>query len=321
MVMCDVHVEQLRDKRRQWIDCIDGDDDNSIFNQLTRMTGNITAFRVLMEEAFDRAPDAEEGGKQVNWLLVDLLKESFLTSLLLGLRRLMGKEGLDGKRGVYSLCSLVTDIRDNSHLLTRDAIIRLGPPPENMNDGNHGEIFRQDWTCTKNGLIDELSGVAEDERSPGDRIPRNAFDTRLKNLAKGFEKAENLINKEIAHAATPESRRRSNYQGICWGDLYEFHGELCKTAHFVQDITSEAGMNSFLPVFQGDEFQYLSQPIVAEKDLQRLANRWAELQTEYESWRKWRPRPAPRHELDADDSHEWAKIHARYKSVGKSGGP
>lgn len=62
MFMCDACIEQLRDKRRQWIDCLDGDDVNSICNQLLRMTWNITAFRVLMEAAFDLAPDADEGG-------------------------------------------------------------------------------------------------------------------------------------------------------------------------------------------------------------------------------------------------------------------
>jgi len=315
MFICDAHVEQLRDKRQQWIDCLEGEDVNSITKQLTRMTWNITAFRVLMEECFDRAPNGEGGGKQVNWLLVELLKESFLASLLLALRRLMDNAGLDGNRSVYSLWSLLKDISEHSHLLTRDAIIRLGPPGE-----NHGQLWLQDWSKFKHSVIDGLTGVAEDQRSSVDRIPYDVFGRRRKKLQEKFQNVENLINKEIAHAATPKSRGGVNYQGIRWGDLYGFHGELCKAAHFLLDIVSKTGMDSFLPVFQGDEFQYLSQPIVAKKDLQRLADRWAKLRGEYESWRNWRQRPEQNHVSDGDDSHEWAKIHARYKSAKDSRG-
>jgi hypothetical protein len=77
MVVCDVCVNQLREKRKQWNECLNGGDDNSITKQLTKMTRNITAFRVLMENAFDLAPEAEEGGKQLNRLLFGLLQQSY----------------------------------------------------------------------------------------------------------------------------------------------------------------------------------------------------------------------------------------------------
>lgn len=204
----------------------------------------------------------------------------------MGLRRLMDKEknGLYGKRGVYSLWALLDDVGRHSHLLVRDAIIRLGPPQKER----CGEVFRHDWACTKNQFIDELVGVSDAKRSPHDRIPQDLFDTRRKTLEGKFANAENLINKEIAHPATPDSRRGFNYQEILWGDLYDFHAELCKTAHFLQDIISESGMNSFLRPFQGDELQYLSRPMVAEPDFQKLADRWAKLEGEYKSWRSWR---------------------------------
>lgn len=284
MAVCDAHIEQLRDKRQQWIDCLDGKDINSIRNQLARMTWNITAFRVLMEDVFDRAPDTEEGGKQVNWLLVELLKESFLASILLALRRLMDKAGIDGKRGVISLWSLLKDISDHSHLMTRDAIIHLGPPGE-----KHGDLWLQDWLKLKHSLVDQLTETDEGSRSPSDRIPRSVFDRQSKTLQDKFKNVEKLINKEIAHAASPESRGSVKYDGILWSDPYDLHAELCKTSHFLQDIISETGMNSFLPVFQGDEFQYLSRPLISETECQRLADRWAKLVAEYESWSHWRP--------------------------------
>jgi len=286
MIMCDAHLEQLREKRRQWIECLDGEDDNSITNQLTKMTWNITAFRVLMENAFDLAPVAEEGGKQLNWLLFGLLQESFLESLLLGLRRLMDPAVLAGPRGVCSLVSLLRDIGNHAHLLTRDAIIQLGPPDGIMKDGNHGDMFLQAWRCIRNRLIDELT------RRPHDWIPRELFDRRRETLEKTFKDLEPLINTKIAHAATVEScksRPRFDYPKILWSHLYDLHGDLCKTAHFLHNLICETGMNSFLPVFQGHEFQYLSRPIVAKKDLQGLADRWAELQAGYESWSNWRP--------------------------------
>jgi hypothetical protein len=85
MAVCDARVEQLRDKRKQWKECLDGEDSNCIAKQLNRMTWNITAFRVLMEDAVPLAQDAEEGGKQINRLLFNLLQDSFSESLLMAL--------------------------------------------------------------------------------------------------------------------------------------------------------------------------------------------------------------------------------------------
>jgi hypothetical protein len=314
MALCDAHFEQLRDKTQQWIDCLDGEDLNSITNQLTRLTWNITAFRVLVEEAYDLASDAPEGCKQLNGLLFRLLQESFLESLLMGLRRLMDSErdGLNGKRGVYSLSALLKDVSEHSHLLTRGAIVRLGPPDGSIQDQRRGVEFIEAWTRSRNQLVDELVSVTENNRKTEDRIGRHVFDGRRRMLEVKFTMAEGLINKKIAHAATPRSRQGFNFDRVHWDDLYGLHAELCKTTHFLQDLISESGMSSLLPMFQGDEFDYLARPIVAEKDLQTLADRWAKLGSEYKSWRHWRPAQAPNCVADGDDSHEWAQIHGRF---------
>jgi len=51
MVMCNAHVEQLRDKRKQWIECLDGNDVNSISNQLVRVarTCSVRLFEIFGE--------------------------------------------------------------------------------------------------------------------------------------------------------------------------------------------------------------------------------------------------------------------------------
>jgi len=262
MCQLDESVTQLREKRAHWTDCLVSDDVNSIQNQLTRMTWNITVFRVLMEEALPRAPDAEGGGKQLNGPLLRLLQESFLESLLLGFRRLMDRGGLDGDRGVNSLRSLLDDISEHSHLLTRGAIIQLGPP-DTMNSGNRGGDFLHAWADTKHRQIDNLTGLAED---PDDRIPRHLFDDRRKTLETDFESAKAMINQEIAHAATPQSRSRFHYQRITWDDLYKLHAELCKSAHFLDRLICESGLGSFLPIqIGGGEVDYLSRTNVAAR--------------------------------------------------------
>jgi hypothetical protein len=263
---CDVCLDQLRKTRTEWIRWLCGEDVNSIDQQLTRMTWDITVYRMVVE-AHRLAPDAVEGGKQLNGPVFRLLHRCFSESLLLGFRRLMDKEALNGKHGVYSLWSLLDDIGRNSHLLTRDTIVRLGSEDSLREHWRGNQEYLNDWAFARNKLIDEWIGIAEAERSLGDQIPAKLFDDRRQLLEQKFAPVKPLVDKAIAHAATPESRGSSAFEPMLLDDLYKFHAELCKTAHFIQTFISDTAISSFLATPLYDQFQYLSRPIVADEDV------------------------------------------------------
>jgi hypothetical protein len=284
MVVCDHRIHQLRDKMKEWTACLAGEDDNSIFNQLRRASWNIAAYRVLVEEVHRIAPNSEEGGKQLDPILFGLLHSCFSDSLLMTLRRLMGKEGLHGKRGVNSLPSLLGELSQNYHLLTRETIIAVGPD-KCVDDSKDADAHSgSTWEKLRNYSIDHWTNVSEAQRSPRDCIPQAQFEKRCEALERGFEAAAQLINKGIAHAATLESRRGTVITPISFAELYSFHAELCKSAHFLNSLLRSSGTPSFLMELPDAAFKYLSRPIVSAADVPTLIERWNELAREHTTW-------------------------------------
>ena len=281
MATCDPRIVQLREKRAKWLGWLCGEDVNTIEQQLIRMTWNVTVYRIAIE-AHRLAPSAEEGGKQLNGPLFRMLHLCFVESFLLGIRRLMEDEGTDGKWGVYSLKALLKDMSENVHLLTRSAIIGVGPDESSGTHWKSNSEYSADWTYARNQMIDKWVALTEAERSPLDQISASLFDDPRTLLEQKFRTVKLVVDKAIAHAATEMSRGEVHFENIPLDDLYGLHAEMCKTAHFLRNLISDSMMSSFLPNPLYDQFQYLSRPIVAEADIPKLAKCWRELAKEYE---------------------------------------
>jgi len=278
-------MNQLRDKWNQWNDCLNGGDVNSIANQLARMTWDITAFRVLVE-AHQSASEGDATTRRFNGFPFHLLHKCFSESLLFSFRRLMDGYGLDGKQGVYSLRSLLDDLISYSHLLTREAVVRVTSEALEPASGQQDDDFVRDAETSRNITIDQVIGVEENSRSHRDRIPKKIFKDKRDKLVKYFKSVEILVNKLIAHAATPTSRENADSQPPCFEELYKFHEELCKTAHFIQGLITNEMDLSFLPTISPgrEEYEELARPLISDADIPRLEQRWQEFADQYKSW-------------------------------------
>jgi hypothetical protein len=89
--------------------------------QIFWMVWNVGAFRVI-NEARRITPRDNQGGVQLNALVHQLIDHSFFESQMLAIRRLTDTYPLTGdprKRDVFSLTSLLQDMRNHAHLMTR----------------------------------------------------------------------------------------------------------------------------------------------------------------------------------------------------------
>ena len=114
-------IEQFRTRRDLWIECFNGNDPHSIMNQICRMVWNTAAFQVI-NEARRLARPAEENTVQLSGLIHELIDEGFFEGQLLAIRRLTDTYPItDDSRGrdVWSLTSLLDDMRNHVHLMTR----------------------------------------------------------------------------------------------------------------------------------------------------------------------------------------------------------
>lgn len=113
----DPRIDQLRGLRHKWLSWFDISKTNSIALQLTNITWDITCFKIL-DEAARLAPEATEGGKQLNGAVFNLLSRCFTKGLMSDIRKLV-----DNGKGNISLRRLLEQIKSGRRLFTRQLIL------------------------------------------------------------------------------------------------------------------------------------------------------------------------------------------------------
>lgn len=263
------------------------------------------AIYILAGRIVELASTDEDGKKQVNFLLLNFIAESFWYRAILTIRRLLDNESLDGKRGVNSLRSILKDIRKCQPQLTRRAYLEdisgLAYDIEEV-ERKHDEFLIENarngeaiWTPPqfhsrpirlRHEEFDFLSGTDPSNRNSNDLIKLEIID-RLEARLSRLDIIVNHANKYIAHAATKTSRRNENTAEIYeWGseEIKEAIRILAETAALVGKWFIYRGVGNILPVFQYNQFQYLDKAMVSPDNLEILHNNWNDLDREMEQW-------------------------------------
>jgi hypothetical protein len=303
-------LEQFRARRELWINCVSGSDRHSIMNQIGDMVWNTAAFRVI-NEARGLAPPAEEGGVQLNGLVHRLINDCFLDGQMLAIRRLTDNYPITGhprKRDVFSLTSLLEDMRDHAHLMTRTNIFAaegLEYDSGHIRDrcDDYARQRRQEgekaimippelaWHRLekRHEQIDFFAGVSAEHRSPHDSV-RPVVMTRLKEkTVAACESIHDLVDKFLAHAASPESRQAvdpDNFK-ITLNDLYLAHEAICKVATFVSIYLLGGSSFGGLATPQYDHLAYIDRPLIAGDGIAALQEVWRKYGREVRDWGNW----------------------------------
>jgi hypothetical protein len=106
-----------------WVEVLICDDGNSINNQISTMLWDAGAFYVV-NEARKMAPIGADGTVQQNQLIHDLINRCFFASQIMAIRRLTDSSSLGGPKGVYSITSLLKNLKENYKIITRENLSR-----------------------------------------------------------------------------------------------------------------------------------------------------------------------------------------------------
>jgi hypothetical protein len=279
-------LEQLKARRELWIRCLDGNDRHSIMRQITRMVWNTAAFRVV-NEARRIAPPAQEGGVQRNGLMHRLLDDGFFAGQMLAIRRLTDAYPIVGdprNRAVFSLTSLLDDMRKHAHLMTRANVLAA--------EGLEYSADPQDFDCyaeLRHADIDALAGVAPENRCPEDAVRPEVMAHLKRKLLAACKDLHVHVDKFIAHAATPESRQAvaADTAAITLNHLYVAHEAICKVANFVDVYLLTGTSHGMLAVPQYNHFAYLDRPLVSREGISILRQTWDAYDKETHDWTLW----------------------------------
>jgi hypothetical protein len=292
-----------------WIESFSGKDRNAILNQIYQMMWNTAVFKVV-NEARRIAPVDTKGQTEINGMLHRFMDRCFFDSQFLSIRRLTDTAYTleDPKKGIFSLVALLSDMKANASLLSRENLFsaegleydyeaiqqrELEYAVEQSKKGNSAYWIPAELGShsvrLRHEQIDALCGVKADQRKPSDTIRAEVFDFLIKRLKDASEDVNLRVNKYIAHAATPESREyvKADEMSLTLGHLWDAHKVICQVANFVDVYMLSRANHSFLPVPQYDHLEHIDKPLVSTPGVEVLSNAWHEFHKETDSWGSW----------------------------------
>ena len=290
-----------KEKLKEWENMLVGKDIHSIRNQIYDMIRDCAFFRCIKESRKYAAKD-DKGDIKQNRMIHYFIIQSFFKTQLLSIRRLTDK-----RSDVYSLYRLIKDIKKNSAILTRKNIFAVHNLPYDYEKARAEFDKNADYTqgfvieppeialsIDIHRRIDSVAGISADKRSHDDLVPDNIL-KQFEDKRKEIEELCEYVNKFIAHAATPESRKTINDDEIegALGKILSAHRIICETASFIGNNLLFCGFGSVLHISQYgqfdqfDLFEYLDEPIASKETIEKIRKFWEKIRIETEQWNQY----------------------------------
>lgn len=300
-------LNRFRRKRDEWLECLAGDDRNSVKRQVWRLLWNTATFRIL-NHARLLAATGTNGEPQLSGLMHEFMNDGFFAYQLVSIRRLSDSSPAGGRRGVFSLRRLLLDLEENAALFTRRNMMDA----EGLNyDYSEVEARFLAFVSQKRAAgeraysiprelayrvdenrhmdIDALSGTKPERRAETDSVRKEIFRVLLTRFDKACSEIELYTNKFLAHAATPESRAAENADSVkvTLAHIYDAHKVICEIANFVSiSLLGESNVVG-LATPQFDQFEYIDRPLVTDDQIDELRNVWEAFEKEAREWGNW----------------------------------
>ncbi|MBN1942173.1 MAG: hypothetical protein JW849_02660 [Phycisphaerae bacterium] len=243
----------------------------------------------IVRQAYFLAPKDNDGGIQINDLVFNLLDTSYAQSQLMSIRRIVDTYFIEGEKGVYSLTSLLDDMKINCFLLTRGNVLKKN----GTKDGLTKSEYRHKY-------FDNLAIKQPKSRCSDDAINPKVFDRLKEKLIGTCTDVTIYVNQYLAHAATIESREKKQSEKIriTMEHIHLAHKMICQVTNVITCLLE--GINfHFLPsaaIFKEHLFEYIDRPLVNKKDFPTLEKAWSDYETETRNWGS-----LPLEELHLDD--------------------
>lgn len=286
---------------KNWVDCLKGNDTNSIFQQISLMIWDTAIFHIIVKSRqiqIEKNPNAPE----VNGSLHSFIDRNYFQSQVAFIRRLTDKSyGLTGKRGVYSIYALINDIAGYKNELTREKYFSLRNLTYDYNEIREKErefIRKQpfgkgffvppefDWETIAEAhqTFDRLCQTRLDDRKPSDVIDQRVL-LRLQEKLEKCREITNYVDKFVAHSATPESRASENVTAteITFRHLWEAHRIVFEVAEFISVILFSEG-HMALAIENPSFFQYWETPLFGKGDYNLVRDTLEDYRKETEQW-------------------------------------
>lgn len=284
---CDVHDKEkltlFIHKRKEWERLLLDKSSHSVSNQVTNMFWNDIVFRTFNEgRKLTVKRNSPECG--LNGPLMRLLDAGFVESQIMAIRRLTDRNFRDPEKAVISLIRLIDDIKEHSHLITRENYLCYDgttyTEPSSMEDLPKWIRWRD-----RQRNFDKMSGIPENKRARSDKINGSLIKRLEKNL-RACDGLRKYANKFIAHASDPQTNPElsEDEKNITLDKLDECYRGIVRTASFWGAMLLHEYSLGCLATPQYNQLKNLDKPMVTKEDMKKLGMFWEERDREVGSW-------------------------------------
>jgi hypothetical protein len=296
--------EAFRQSRLKWMEWLYGDDPHSISRQIYSMVWDYALFCVVNELRRMAATELKNG-VSFNGSVIRLFDAGFVTTQAIAIRRLIEKPKSNPNLAVISLRSILNDIKENAHLVTRENYVCYDGLPYDY------EAVHQQWLATlpshtdgvhtgwlptsgptawpKSELVhknfDKISGVDPGHRERADTIKPDLF-AFLESQIDTCKDIKKYVDKFIAHASAPETRKElpANQRAITLDRLKAHHKTIYQIASFIsRQLLYQSDLGG-LPVPQNDHLANLDKSWATAENLNTARRVWKEYAKEVSEW-------------------------------------
>jgi hypothetical protein len=269
-------------KRAEWKKCLI-EDAFSISKQIMNMLWNDTVFHTINEA---RRLTHEKNSKSIgfNGPLLEVFDQGFGTTQVMAIRRLTDPTSYDPNRAVFSLPSIIDDMREHSDLITRENYVCYeGIKFEGVSHDTDG-INWMHWNRMQKNF-DKISNTESANRTRDDKIDKKIL-KRLSKQLKVCDVLRTYANKFVAHASHDKNRIKltENQKRITLESLDKCYKAIIRVASFIGVVVLyEHGLGG-VPVPQFDHLKSLDKPMVSKDDIPILGKFWNDRVKEVDSW-------------------------------------
>lgn len=234
-----------------WVSVLDGDHPHPILDLLQAGVWN-SHFHRLLNEAVRLMPRDRNGQTPLNRHLWQMLDEGFGAMMLRLVRQMTDPGCLRGPRGVCSLHSLLAEMRANTRLLTREAIIayRGSVRPDFASHARYvHEVFAE---------MRRVVPATDDEE-----CVKVSLERLQARLTADCDRLSPCATRFMAHAASIDSlvHHGTTLSDVTYGDLWHIPEKLWRIAHFVHLLLTGQGHHPLL--ITPDLLQGLERPFIS----------------------------------------------------------
>jgi hypothetical protein len=283
---CDVQDKEclalFRAKMREWQKCLDDDlkDHHSIAYQMLILLNDDAVWRTFFEACcLSEQPNDRSSG--LSKIFINLLGGGYLTRQSMAIRRLIEPLEYNPQKAVYSLRSLLEDIRDNQHLFTRENYVCYDGVT--YKSSRREPVQSSQQRRSRQYSYDVISSVGSVNRQREDKLD-SGFIKKLEKRFRVFEDLRTYINKFIAHASHPSNRPNSEIRDkMTLAYLDGCYKELICIAKGIEILLDDFALCN-VPTPQFNQFKNWDKPIVTTADKANLRKFWSDRSLEVRNW-------------------------------------